>query len=241
MAMISYPTNLYPDFTAVQYNSNLNFSWTPQGDTQASFYFYLYNQTNLSTPVYSLYSGTSNNFLTLTPAMYAMSLGGNYVWKVVLTGTLGGSVTSYYATYKADMTPNTVVVASPTVTSESYTFSATYYLAGTAPIKSFIWTLYDSTGTIQLDSSGYIYSPTVKYTFTGMQTGVGYIVSVTVTSALNLSGTGTASFTVNFINNNSVGFIEVTPNDDKGYNRIKWSSINPIYGTINPTYYKFIE
>lgn len=110
---------------------------------------------------------------TITPAMTNVAVGDPY-------NVYNNNVTSTDYYFRARTTPTLILNTIPeSVTSKSYTFSATYTQAENVGFKYFEWTIYDVGGNI-IDQSGERNSGAITYTFDGFINGSTYGVGLTL-------------------------------------------------------------
>lgn len=111
--------------------------------------------------------------VTITPAMTNVAVGDPY-------NVYNNNVTSTDYYFRARTTPTLILNTIPeSVTSKSYTFSATYTQAENVGFKYFEWTIYDVGGNI-IDQSGERNSGAITYTFDGFINGSTYGVGLTL-------------------------------------------------------------
>lgn len=110
---------------------------------------------------------------TITPAMTNVAVGDPY-------NVYNNNVTSTDYYFRARTTPTLILNTIPeSVTSKSYTFSATYTQAENVGFKYFEWTIYDVGGNV-IDQSGERNSGAITYTFDGFINGSTYGVGLTL-------------------------------------------------------------
>ena len=110
---------------------------------------------------------------TIAPAMTNVAVGDPY-------NVYNNNVTSTDYYFRARTTPTLILNTIPeSVTSKSYTFSATYTQAENVGFKYFEWTIYDVGGNI-IDQSGERNSGAITYTFDGFINGSTYGVGLTL-------------------------------------------------------------
>lgn len=111
--------------------------------------------------------------VTITPAMTNVAVGDPY-------NVYNNNVTSTDYYFRARTTPTLILNTIPeSVTSKSYTFSATYTQAENVGFKYFEWTIYDVGGNV-IDQSGERNSGAITYTFDGFINGSTYGVGLTL-------------------------------------------------------------
>lgn len=110
---------------------------------------------------------------TIAPAMTNVAVGDPY-------NVYNNNVTSTDYYFRARTTPTLILNTIPeSVTSKSYTFSATYTQAENVGFKYFEWTIYDVGGNV-IDQSGERNSGAITYTFDGFINGSTYGVGLTL-------------------------------------------------------------
>lgn len=128
------------------------------------------------------------------------------------------------AFFSARTTPALAITSPPvTITSQSYTFNATYVQAQDITYKYFIWTLYDSDGT-EIRNSGNINTGSISYRFDGFLSDTTYGVSVLVE---NQDGTVTSTeisyFTVSYASPDLVSIPVITNSCDNTALDVIWT------------------
>lgn len=128
------------------------------------------------------------------------------------------------AFFNARTTPALAISSPPTtISSQRYTFNATYVQEQGITYKYFIWTLYDSDGT-EIRDSGNINTGAITYTFDGFLSDTMYGVNVSVE---NQDGTVTSTaisyFTVSYSSPDLVSIPVVSNNCDDTALNVVWT------------------
>lgn len=235
MAMYS-PTFLIPDNIAIDKNVNNTFSWQNNvsgGDSQVAFQlFILRNSDNVS--VYDSTKITSSTSSHVVP-LNTLVNGTIYKWQVRVWRDSTNYVDSEYILFYANATP-TLTMTVNNITSQNFTFTASYSQAEGIPIRHFRFILYDNTDAIVQDS-GYIYSTTPSYQMTGMVSGNTYKIECQVTNQREqFKSSGIYTFTTNYAYPDAIPELIVTPLNDIGSIQLNWTNIKQIFGTTNGAY-----
>lgn len=142
----------------------------PNQFVQVGMFVQVGNQKSRIAKLESLDNGLK---ATITPAMTNVAVGDPY-------NVYNNNVTSTDYYFRARTTPTLILNTIPeSVTSKSYTFSATYTQAENVGFKYFEWTIYDVGGNV-IDQSGERNSGAITYTFDGFINGSTYGVGLTL-------------------------------------------------------------
>ena len=238
MATIYQPVNMEPKNIAKDATDTITFTWETQGSPQTDFQLYAYDNdtdvlmidTGKITSADETYSATPN---TLTN-------GNDYKWKLdVYNGT--SMATSELEFFSANAVPAVTftdplfsATPLPTIDSQNYTFKCDYAQDQDVAIKRFKFNLYDSTGTIVVDTSDWVYDFTVEYEFTGMVNNTTYQVECLVESQNDQAGqTSKETFLISYTLPDSSQNITLTENDDNASITISWADLKQVLGTID--------
>lgn len=142
----------------------------PNQFVQVGMFVQVGNQKSRITKLESVDNGLK---ATITPAMTNVAVGDPY-------NVYNNNVTSTDYYFRARTTPTLILNTIPeSITSKTYTFSATYTQAENVGFKYFEWTIYDVGGNV-IDQSGERNSGAISYTFDGFINGSTYGVGLTL-------------------------------------------------------------
>lgn len=229
-------TNLSPSDSYLDARGVNRFSWSVNGAAQTDYQVRIYNNTTGALVHDSTKTTSANEYYDLTGG--TLSNGTEYKWNVQnWAGSL--NETSEFEFFAASSTPVTNFTSpdfsSPptSISTQDYTFIASYAQAENISIKKFKFDLYDSTGTTLISTSGDVYNFTVQYEFTGLVNNTTYQIECTVTSQHDLSSsTGKQTFTLSYTLPENVPDLELTPNNTNGSIEVSWASLKQVLGVI---------
>lgn len=188
------------------------------------------------TSAYTVYyvGRVSANEIALYATYEAAKIDGT---KVNLTDVGSGTITisniaiSPQVKFFAYSTPS-LVLTGGTLTEQSVEFVPVYTQAEGILVTSFNAYLYDSDGNLE-EESGEIFSSNVRYTFSGLRSGLSYKVQFTATNSRGqVADTGLVDYDVSY----AVPSIGIEPSVTNQANRssvlVEWSDIVQIVGSI---------
>jgi hypothetical protein len=237
-------TQLSPNNSQINYNSDHDFIWTYNGTTTQSHYqVYIYrNSDNLlihdstkitsATPTHTVPSGTlTNNTL--------------YKWKVV-TYSGSDSATSNWSLFTCASNPTFTLGATPTNV-QTFQFSVLYNQAELIPIKWYRFYLYlSSNPTEVLDDSEVLYPDSLvsssatplTHIFDGLISGNTYKIQAIGENQLGYSlDTGLSSdFTITYVYPPDIPALETTIDNDSGAITLNWLALVQKLGFVTGSY-----
>jgi len=176
----------------------------------------------------------SSNELALYTTYEAAKINGT---KVNITGAGSGTITisniaiSAQVKFFANSTPS-LTLPGGVLTEQSEDFVPVYSQAESILVTYFNAYLYDSNGNLE-DESGQIFSSDVRYTFSGLRSGLAYKVQfIAVNGRGQIADTGQVDYTVTY----TIPSIGIEPTVTNQANRasvlVEWSDIVQIVGSI---------
>lgn len=236
--MAIYRPNFCTPNSTVDASSPINFTCTIQGTLADSYRLIIYDMSNvvkfdsgktsLTTNLYqgdilsyTLNSGLTNgNEYTFTFTTYQGSL----------------SATSRLTPFFCYSTPTLTMSVPSSLSTKSYTFSATYSQAQSIPLNNWTMTFLDSNGDIVLETSP-SYSGLIQYNFDGFISGNTYSVYTTVLNQQNITVVSpTYTFSVSYSKPSLSVIPSATVLPDLSAIQINWSAPVVINGTVTGTY-----
>lgn len=229
------PTQLYPNNIALIPSVANTFSWQVNGDFQVAYQLKIYKNSDSSL----VYDSTKVTSSTAKHVLLANTLTTNidYKWNVRIYKDATNYIDSQYVFIKCLSAPIITMTVPSSMTTQFYTFSASYSQVENIPFDKWKMILYDSTGTIIIQDTGWNYNYNITYTFDGFEPDASYqIECITEYSAYALSATtGKQSFTVTYDYPANVNYFNANVLDEIGGIKLLWQNLIQIIGESTGT------
>lgn len=234
--LILKPTNMIPDSQTFSSSETIEFKWKTNGDIMSAFELII-EDNNTGLQAYT--TGKINSY-TPTYLIPPSTLrdGIAYRYKLVIYNSVGGSITSDYKIFTCSSKPIVTIQTDGYIRNQIAYLNANYYQAENVPIKCFMFILRDEYNNI-LESSNYIYSPIIEYTFSSILIDdTHYKVECLVVTQNDLAGTsGPIQFIADYISpivHFKLGTEIVV---DEPFLRLSWTTVRIIGETLGATSY----
>lgn len=199
----------------------------------------------LSSPIYPVsYDGTQNQLIVTVPSTSGMVNGNEYKWTIDSYWTEADHYVSYDVVFKAYAAPVLTITTVPaTITSKSYTFTATCTQAQNVAVEKFGWILKNiDTGVdvINTIDQNNIYSSDLKLVYDGFLNGNHDEIKIKcwLTNGVEVE-TAYSTFSVTYVTNELMGGISLTQTTDSGV-LANWSNVSYIYGVPLNSKYSYV-
>jgi len=238
LAVVYKATNLSPQNSAIDADELNRFSWEHQGSAQTDYRVYVYNNSTGALLHDSTKTTSTNEYYDL-PAL-TLSNGVECKWYVATySGT--ASEDSSYEFFLTETTPDATftdpifsATPVPSLTTQDYTFKVDYDQDEDIAIKRFKFTLYNSAGTTEIDTSDWVYEFTPEWIFEGMVNNTTYQIECLVETQDDIQGTtGKESFEISYTVPSNAPNIELIPNNSNGSIYVSWGALKQAEGTVS--------
>ena len=239
MAIYS-PTSLLPNNTSVDATENITFSWNYNGSgaeaIQTHYQVKIYKNSDNTLVHDSTKIESANEYYLLSST--PLTNNNIYKFQVTVWSGLATSKSSWILFY-CFQNPTLVIGATPTST-QTHTFTATYYSAQAIPVKTYRAYLFLAS---DLDNpiadSENIYPDTlitngiISYEFDGMETGESYAIQFTCINQNDyVLDTGQHSFTITYNYPPSIPNLIVTEDKSNGALVLSWVDVQQKIGNV---------
>lgn len=230
------PTFLSPDSISIDKSNDNIFSWQSNGDEpQVAFQLFIYKNSD-NTLVYDSTKITSS-VSQHTVLANTLANGVDYKWKVNVYKDSTNYLSSNYIFFQANTTPTLSIDSFPNpLTTQNYTFSATYNQSENIPIKKFVFYLYDVSGNV-VYNSGDIYSATPTHEITGMTNNSSFEIECEATNQNEVSiKSSKVSFSTLYDVPIDIPTLSVLSLNDIGAIKLMWDNMQQVLGIATGTY-----
>lgn len=234
------PTSLLPNNTSVDATENITFSWSYNGSgseaLQTHYQVKIYKNIDNTLVFDSTKISSSNEYYTLS----STPLTNDNIYKFQVTVWSNSETSkSSWILFSCFENPTLTIGSTPTST-QTYTFTATYYSAQSIPIKTYRAYLFLASDLENpIADSEYIYPETlitngsISYEFDGMETDETYAIQFICTNQNNYTlDTGQHTFTITYSYPPSIPDLVVTEDKTNGALILSWIDVQQKIGNV---------
>ena len=234
--LILKPTNMTPDGQTFSGTEAIEFRWKTNGDIMSAFEL-IVEDNNTGLQVYTTGKVNSYNANCLIPPS-TLQNGFVYRYKLIIYNSIGSSITSDYKVFICSSKPTVTIQTDGYIRNQIAYFNAIYHQSENIPIKCFMFVLRDEFNNI-LESSSYIYSSEIEYTFSSILTdGNHYSVECLAVTQNDLAGTsGSIQFLSDYISPVVHFKLGTEAMVDEPFLRLSWTTVRIIGETQGATSY----